>query len=174
MSPRLPTARRGRKAGAGSSAPRRRGAAHGVTQPADALHPSFAQQGSFLLQLFRKKAPASCQLVLGSQSNPGASSVLSQGRKDFGKQTKRPGSSQGGICNWCRRPLAAAHAGGGGSSCLCLRGHLSSLWMSLRESHRFFSLLLFLLHLFLVLLGWLFPPGKVRCIISFAKKEEII
>lgn len=53
-------------------------------------------------------------------------------------------------------------------------GHLSSLWMSLSESHRFFSLLLFLLHLFLVLLGWLFPPGKVRCIISFAKKEEII
>lgn len=43
-----------------------------------------------------------------------------------------------------------------------------------RVSSLFLSLFLFLLHLFLVLLRWLFPPGNVRCIISFAKKDEII
>lgn len=70
----------------------------------------------------------------------------------FGKQTKGARSSQGDICNWCERPLPAAHAGGSCSSSLCRRSHLSSSWMSLSKSHSFFSLLLFFLHLFLVLL----------------------
>ena len=62
----------------------------------------------------------------------------------------------------------------GSASCLCRCSHLLRPWIAFNESHLFFSLLLFLLHLFLVLLGLLFPPGKVRCIISLAKKDEII
>uniref|UniRef100_A0A8I3N7I6 Uncharacterized protein n=1 Tax=Canis lupus familiaris TaxID=9615 RepID=A0A8I3N7I6_CANLF len=62
----------------------------------------------------------------------------------------------------------------GGSGCVGRCSHPSGPWRPLKDSHLLFSLLLFLLHLFLVLLGSLFPPGKVRCIISFAKKDEII
>lgn len=52
-----------------------------------------------------------------------------------------------------KRSSACSSRRPGRSGCLCLCDRLSGPRISLNESHLFFSLLLFLLHLFLVLLS---------------------
>uniref|UniRef100_A0A8C9QKI4 Uncharacterized protein n=1 Tax=Spermophilus dauricus TaxID=99837 RepID=A0A8C9QKI4_SPEDA len=164
MSPRKPTTTR---------APRAVGAPRREFPAADALLPSFSQKGSFsATSLRRHRITASLWRDRGKiQELLSVSELKKKTLSQTNQQTQEfPGLHQQLV------QTSSARSTHRWESCswFCRCSHLFSPWISLNESHLFFSLLLFILHLFLVLLGWLFPPGKVRCIISFAKKEEFI